>query len=146
MSKTLIDVTFDRSKEQWESGQWWPEFGPLQLDLRGLNAKQAKLLANATAGQEAFQWTAATHWLTAVATDIQRATAAARQARDYAKHGNWDCAIAAVETACSVEATYHPVQFWDALHKAILIQSKCEPVTPRPHIRDREHQGQSSLD
>jgi len=106
------------------SGKWtgcdWPiQFGASHLDLKGLRASQALLMAGATAGSEAADWRAAAAWLEQLEKDARQAETEARAANSLAGDGQFREALRHVNRACAIEARYRPSSTWQPLYDAI---------------------------
>jgi CheY-like chemotaxis protein len=97
---------FVQAVDRWVGCDWPTRFGQLGLELNGLKASHARLLARATAGREAADWLAAARWLEQVEADARQAAEAAGLATDLALFGQLEPALAAAWTACAVEAEY----------------------------------------
>ena len=108
-------LAYANAHSHWHGCDWETSFGLRQLNLRGITARQATLIANATAGQESQAWRAAARWLDEIETKAQRAEELAREALAAAIRGN---IVAALESACrarDLEAAYHGVCCWNDL-------------------------------
>jgi len=92
----------------------------MALNLRALTAKQARLMASATAGAEAADWRAAARWLAEVESDAHRAQDAAAQAARLAAEGRLAEAAEQARAACDLEGRYRPAVVWRPLHEAIV--------------------------
>lgn len=100
---------------QWRGCQWHEEFGPLRLDLNGLTARQARILANATAGTESRAWHQAADWLEAVERDAKTAEAEASLAVHLATSGRYSEAECHATSACILQKKYPADPVWNEL-------------------------------
>ena len=122
IDERLVQVheVFHRISKCWTGCHWPTEFGPLKLQLQNIRAYQALMLANATCGEEANQWNAASKWL----IDTERAANCALQAGELAvaclSCGRWQQAWSAIEIACSIQIGYLPGGVWLELREAML--------------------------
>ncbi len=122
MERTFSAI-YEQLEGRWTGCDWVTDFGPGHLDLRGVTARQAALLARATSGQESSQWQEATRWLTQVENDVEAARKAAWAAWQEAEAGQWQSALDHARQACELELAYHPCAVWQPLADAI--QEKC---------------------
>jgi prophage DNA circulation protein len=120
---SALDQTFgsvyDRLADRWVGCDWPTDFGTRHLDLRGVTARQAALLARATSGQESDQWQDAARWLTKVEADAEAARQAARAASQEALAGQYGRALEHAQRACELEQAYHRRVVWQPLVDAI---------------------------
>ena len=116
-----IAPAFLSGKGRWTGCDWPTRFGALGLDLCALTAKQARLMASATAGAEAADWRAAARWLAEVEADAQRAQEAATRAARLAAEGRLAEAAEQARAACDLEGRYRPAAVWRPLHDAIAV-------------------------
>jgi CheY-like chemotaxis protein len=91
---------------RWVGCDWPTRFGQLGLNLSGLKASHARLLAQATAGREAADWMAAARWLEQVEADARHAAELAETAADLALFGQLEQALGSAGAACAIEAQY----------------------------------------
>jgi hypothetical protein len=119
MSQDSITQAFLNGVGRWCGCVWPTRFGATGLDLRGLTAEQALLLARATAGAEAADWHAAARWLAEVEADARRAEEAASLAARLAGEGHVAEAVKLIRAACDLEGRYRPAVVWRPLHDAI---------------------------
>ena len=82
-----LSAIYEQLEGRWVGCDWTTDFGPGHLDLCGVTARQAALLARATSGQESDQWQEATRWLSQVETDVETARRAAQAAWQEAAAG-----------------------------------------------------------
>ncbi len=105
--------------ESWQGCDWTTSFGPRGLDLRGLKAKQTRLLVEATSGEESDAWAAATRWLEQVEGDARNARSAASSAVERFAKQQWAAALARANAACELESQYHAQLVWGPLRDLI---------------------------
>ncbi len=139
-SNPKVEAAFESACGRWRHCDWPVEFGPSRLKLTGINAKAAKLLANATAGEESRQWAAAAAWLSAVEKAALDALLAGKKARNAASSNDWDAAIGFAQEACLIEKAYRPVTVWGELLMVIRAKSlrvdAPSAVAPQPSTRE----------
>lgn len=104
---------------EWGGCDWPTEFGEGDLDLNGLRASQAALLARATAGREAQDWRAAARWLAEVEEQAAEADREAWSAVLLAFDGRSGEALEHARRACAIEARYHAAPVWQRLCDAL---------------------------
>ena len=114
-----VDWAFDRGRGAWTGCDWPTSFGDTGLDLNGMTSHQALLMARATAGLEAADWREAVQWLRLVETDAEAAEEAARSAVDAVARGELAAARRDAQSACDLEARYHPRLVWADLKEAL---------------------------
>lgn len=119
MSPDEILQAFLGGAGRWTGCAWPTRFGSAELDLCGLTAAQARLMARATAGAEAADWRAAARWLAEVEADARQAEEAARRAAQLAAAGRFAEAAELARAACDLEGRYRPAVVWRALHDTI---------------------------
>jgi hypothetical protein len=110
---------YDRALGAWTGCDWPTSFGDTGLDLNGMTSHQALLMARATAGLEAADWREAVQWLRLVESDAEAAEEAARGAVERAAGGDLAAARRGAQTACDLEARYHPRPVWGDLKEAL---------------------------
>jgi hypothetical protein len=120
MSPDEIMQTFLGGVGRWTGCDWPTRFGATGLDLCGLTAAQALLLARATAGPEAADWRAAAHWLAEVEAAARQAEEAARRAAQLAAGGQLAEAAELARAARDLEGRYRPAVVWRPLHDAVI--------------------------
>lgn len=113
---------YEQIKGHWRGCDWPTKFGTSELNLTGVTARQAALLARATSGQESADWQEAAHWLTAVEADAEAARHAAERAQFDAEAGRLQDALAHAERAVELERAYHASAGWQDLKDAVLAQ------------------------
>src|SRR5437764_959674 len=91
----------------WTGCNWPTSFGAGGIDLNGLKAAQATLLARATSGAEQADWLAASRWLAQVEKEAKEAEEQARTALVRAEAGRWEEAVVYARRACALASTYH---------------------------------------
>jgi hypothetical protein len=115
-----IDRAYRQGIGKWTGCDWQTEFGKTGLNLKGLKASQALLLARATSGSERADWRAAVAWLARIEQHTKEAEEEARQAVTLAKAGKLPEALACAQRACAVEAKYHNQLVWQPLREVIV--------------------------
>jgi hypothetical protein len=105
---------------KWRGCDWSTALGASKLELRGLRAAQATLLANATSGSEGADWRAAADWLARVERDAEQTDGKAAKAAELAEAGRLTEALRLVEEACALEGRYHADLVWRPLRDAIV--------------------------
>ncbi len=114
-----ITQLFTQSTGVWVGCDWPTDFGSYHLDLAGLSAAQAVLMARATAGKESSAWHDASLWLARIEHEALEAETEARAALDDACRGDWVAALEHARTACDIEARYHTRLIWQPLRDRI---------------------------
>lgn len=127
MSTDEIEQAHCKASFQWTGCDWLTEFGTTGLNLSGLTAARALLLARATSGREREDWQAAVTWLSQVEQDAWAAERLARKALDLARDGDLKEALSCAERACTIEANYHRRLVWRPLREAIEKAQKAIP-------------------
>ncbi len=121
-----ITNVFLGSAESWQGCDWTTAFGPLGLDLAGLKARQARLMAEATFGDESQNWAEASRWLEQVERDSRAARSAASSAVDFFAQGEWAAALTRIVEACALESQYRKQLVWQPLHDLIAAAAEDE--------------------
>ncbi len=116
---TSFSGLYERIKGRWTGCDWPTQFGSAKLNLAGIAARQAVLLARATSGQESADWQEAAHWLTTVEADAESARQAAQNALQAASAGRLPEALAFAEQAVQLEELYHHDGCWQELRDTI---------------------------
>jgi hypothetical protein len=106
---------YQQASGTWRGCDWPTRFSRSTLDLNGLKAAQAMLMARATSGGEGADWRAAAHWLTEVEQDAMKAEEEARTAATLADEGELDEALTHARRACTLESKYHGHLVWQPL-------------------------------
>lgn len=112
-------TAYQQAAGKWRGCDWPTRFGQSALNLDGLRAAQATLMARATAGSEAADWRAAVRWLTEVEGDARAAEQEARTAAALADSGELDEAIVCARRACTLESKYHGCLVWQPLYDTL---------------------------
>jgi hypothetical protein len=115
----LIDRAYDGAHGRWTGCDWPTSFGDTGLDLNGMTAHQALLMARATAGTEAADWREAVQWLRLVEADAEAAEEAAARALTAARREDLSAARWSARAACELEARYHPRPVWTSLQEVL---------------------------
>jgi hypothetical protein len=123
---TSFSQLYELTKARWIGCDWPTKFGTAELNLSGVTARQAALLARATSGQESADWQQAAHWLTTVEADAEAARQAAEIAQQNAAAGRLQEALAHADRAVMLEVPYHRQAYWQELKNAILEQLASE--------------------
>lgn len=116
--------TFVQTSGKWGGCDWPTTFGATGLNLNGLRAAQAALLAGVTSGREAMDWLAAADWLARVQRDAEECEAKAARAAELAEAGRLPEALRLAEEACAIEGRYHADLVWKPLREAIACQAR----------------------
>jgi hypothetical protein len=104
---------------KWRGCDWATSFGRRGLNLKGLGACQAGLLACALAGEERQAWSEAAGWLRQVEEDARDAERHADAAVFLAMFGLLDEARRHARTAHDLEASYRAPTAWGPLCEAL---------------------------
>jgi hypothetical protein len=114
----MDDITrvFQLAEGKWKGCDWPTRFGKGGIDLSGLNASQARLMARATSGTEADDWQAAADWLAEVESDAQTAEREAAIAAELACLGDFTAAHDHADCACALEKKYRQTAVWQGLY------------------------------
>lgn len=119
MSSIEIQRAFQYGLGRWVGCDWDIAFGTQRLQLKGMKSRQARLLANATAGNESLAWHEAANWLENVERDAQQAESEAYCANELAKSGRLSDAEVHARKACELEQSYEQSIAWAELLQAI---------------------------
>lgn len=108
------------------TGKWWgcnwpTAFGPMNLDLENVRARQARLLAEATSGKESECWRAAARYLSQVEYDAAVAEQLASEAVHYAALGQLSESLKLIEDVVNLEAKYRTCETWKPLRDALAL-------------------------
>lgn len=135
MSYADIHRAYESGRGQWRGCQWSIIYGPQQLNLKGMNSRQARILANATAGLESKVWQEAASWLESVERDAQTAEAEAHRAVKLAAAGQLADAEKHAQRACQLEHSYRHTSVWTKLNQAIeqTIRESQSTDSPKPN-------------
>ncbi|MCA9149254.1 MAG: hypothetical protein KDA92_08150 [Planctomycetales bacterium] len=109
---------FREQSGNWGGCDWTTQFGAMCLNLKGLTARQAKMMANATTGSESTGWQEAADWLQRVEVDAQSAELAAKRAIELLPHDT-SAALTQIRKACELERRYRDPRVWLALLEGI---------------------------
>lgn len=103
------------------------------LDLSGLKARQARLLASATTGAESRDWEQAARWLEQVEDDARRARFAATTAVEFFGQQEHVRALEQIMRACEIEGRYHEQLVWgrlrDLIRREVEARTTCESMS-----------------
>jgi hypothetical protein len=119
-----------QATRRWTGCDWATRFGRTGLNLQGMAAVQALLLARATTGQEAADWYAAVQWLTKVQEDARTAEQEAYRAWSWVRNGAPRRALRHAWRALALEAQYHSRPIWTSFHEAVAAASALWPASP----------------
>jgi hypothetical protein len=114
-----IEDRHRQASGKWTGCDWPTRFGITGVNLNGLWASQALLLARATSGRERSDWYAAADWLTRIEQDAREAEQEAGRAVALSRSGKLQDALARAKIACIVEAKHHASLVWQPLREAI---------------------------
>lgn len=106
------------SADSWEGCVWTTSFGPRGLDLNGLKAAQARILAAATSGIESDDWSSASRWLEQLEWDALAAKAAAGSAV-HVYFTDPQLAKNEIQRACEIESKYRTPVTWQPLRDLV---------------------------
>ena len=126
-----VGWAYDRAQGAWTGCDWPTSFGDTGLDLNGITSHQALLMSRATAGVEAADWREAVQWLRLVESDAEAAEEAARWAVEGVGRGDLAAARRDAQSACDLEARYHPRPVWADLKEAVDAASQPAPTAGR---------------
>ena len=90
---------------------------------RWLEIQAARLLAEATSGEESAAWAAASQWLERVERHAREARRAASEAVELVGIQQWALARMRIIEACELESQYHTELVWEPLRDLIAIAS-----------------------
>jgi hypothetical protein len=119
LANVAVHRAYTRALNAWTGCDWHTEFGAARLDLNGVRAAHAALLAQATAGPEAADWRAARIWLEEVEQDAATARSEAGAAVASADAGQLADALGHARRACALESKYQVPRFWPPLCDAL---------------------------
>jgi len=114
-----LERAYSQGADKWMGCDWPTRFGKCGLNLDGLTAPQALLLARATSGAERADWHAAVPWLTGIEQDASKAQREASQGMALARAGKLREALSHVQRACALEARHHSRLVWQPLYDVI---------------------------
>jgi hypothetical protein len=124
-----IDSAFRAAAGRWRGCDFATEFGTSKINLKGLRASQAFVLARAASEQDRRDWHAAAAWLEAIERDAAAAETEARHAVDLARIGMLDDAIEHAHAACTLERKYHERLLWGPFLQLIEMTIAADPST-----------------
>lgn len=104
---------------QWWGCNWQTQYGPRKLNLLDVWSRQARLIADATSGDESSAWEAATAYLRDVEFDAAAAERAAENAVSLVRRGQWRAALTAIEKAVALETKYRQSVVWRSVRDEI---------------------------
>jgi hypothetical protein len=110
---------FQEIEHRWQGCDWNTKYGARELNLNGLTAKRARLLSNATSGEESRAWAEASAWLTQIESAAVDANSLAKQALNLFRDHKHHEALKSIEAACEIESRYHCELIWQKLREII---------------------------
>ncbi|VTR97838.1 hypothetical protein [Tuwongella immobilis] len=125
-----LHQAFAHAQLQWQGCDWDTAFGSRLFNLNGMTARQATLLANATAGEESRAWQEASAWLDRLEAVAALAREHGQAALELALAGDWDAALSRAQLACDLEAPYHIHCVWAEFRNAIQAERDWAPAVP----------------
>lgn len=114
-----VEGAYRLAAGKWIGCDWPTEFGKTSLNLKGIKAQQALLLARATTGQEGADWRDAVDWLNKVEHDAKLAQLLADEAVALVLKNKTVGALFYIRNACILEEKYHNRLVWQPLRQAI---------------------------
>lgn len=125
-----LKLSYEEAKGKWWGCNWQTKHGPRRLLLKDFRAKQARLMAEATSGEEAAAWDAAARYLVQVELDAKAAENAAADAIAFAMNESWGAALRSMDAAVRLESKYRISETWKPLRDVIASQASMEPSKP----------------
>lgn len=110
-SATVIQA-YSRACGRWHGCCWPTAFGSRRLNLDGISANQARVMADALAGSEADEWRQASRWLTSIEQDAQEAETLAAEALRLWSQGRLAEARNLARRILAVESAHHANVQW----------------------------------
>lgn len=104
---------------QWWGCNWHTQYGPRKLNLFEVRSRQARLIADATSGDESRAWDVASEYLRNVEADAAAAEVAAAEAIAMIGQEQWNAALSAIESAVALETKYRDSLTWSPLRNVI---------------------------
>ncbi len=126
MTHTKTFLVWSTAVGRWTGCDWETAFGTQKLNLKGIQSRQARLLANVTSEVEAICWAEAALFLEQVEQDAGEAERSARKAVELLANGYPTEAIAAIDRAILLEAKYRDPVVWLPVRDAIVAQKSLE--------------------
>ena len=118
--QSLVEISVPR----WRGCDWDTAFGRSKLNLRGMRPHQARLLAEATSGDEAKDWDAATGWLLTVERDAKEARSLAIHSISLFQSGRIAEAAMALKEALLLESKHRDPVAWVDLYEVVVSASQ----------------------
>jgi hypothetical protein len=115
----LVTKTFAVASGGWTGCDWTTKYGEFELNLKGLRARQTRVLSEATSGLESECWENASRWLAQVEKDARAAESAAKQAVQHVETQEMEAAVQFIQMAISLEAKYRSAKTWAPLAAVI---------------------------
>jgi len=136
MDKNAIRDAYFEARGKWRGCEWPTSFGTAGLNLNGLKAAHALLLAQAMAGIEAQGWREAARWLEELELDVLVAEQDARTAVNLVVAGDLTGAVAHARQAKALEAKYRTPCVWRPFCEAVEAMAEV-PISPSQVKRTR---------
>lgn len=114
-----VTRVYESATRQWWGCNWRTEFGSRKLNLCDVRSRQARLMANATSGDESSAWEQATRYLAEVEVDARNAERAAAHAISMVDNGRWRDALSEMDIAVKLESKYRESIVWRPLRNEI---------------------------
>ena len=115
-----INAMVEAAASCWRGCEWNTSFGKTGLNLRGMRPNQTRMMAEATSGDEAKDWDAATYWLLNVERDARDAKKAALLSVSLFHAGNLLEAAKTLETVIQLESQYREPVAWVELYELVI--------------------------
>lgn len=122
-STQLRDI-LQSARCRWLGCQWRTAFGPRRLNLMNVRSQHARIIAEATPGEESTAWYEAYQYLLSVENDARLATTAACEAVELANAERYGEALAQIERAVSLERLHREPTTWVSLRDEIAALSE----------------------
>lgn len=117
-SATVIQA-YTHACGRWHGCCWPTAFGSRRLNLDGISANQARVMADALAGSEADEWRQASRWLLTIEQDAQEAEKLAAEALRLWSQGRHAEARNLARRILAVESAHHPNSQWTPFVEAL---------------------------
>ncbi len=104
---------------RWAGCDWITNYGPSNLNLRGLSSRQAWRISDFTSAEESICWSEAAQYLEQVERDAAKAQSFAEQAVLMLLDGRDAEAVEAIDLAVAIEAKYREPLVWRQLQDAV---------------------------
>ncbi len=117
-TETILQL-YDNARGSWWGCNWHTQFGPKKLNLFNVKPHQARLIAEATSGEERDAWDSAALYLIRIDADAKFAEKTALQAIHLMNKEHWPEALAAIESAVRRESIHRESTTWRPIRDAI---------------------------